>query len=125
MSHFAQIEDGIVVNVIVAEQDFIDTLDGTWVQTSYNTFGGVHYSPETGEPDGGVALRKNYASIGYSYDADKDAFIPPQPFPSWSLVEETCLWKPPVDVPSDGNAYDWDEDAQSWVQVRLDGNPDS
>ena len=95
MSHFAKVENGIVVQVIKAEQDFIDTQQGTWVQTSYNTRGGVHYSPETGEPDGGVALRKNYASIGYTYDSDRDAFIAPQPADDYTLDEETCTWQPP------------------------------
>jgi hypothetical protein len=113
MSHFAQINaDGIVQQVIVAEQDFIDTLPdaSSWVQTSYNTHGGQH--PE------GRPLRKNYAGIGYTYDLQRDAFIPPQPFPSWSLDEETCLWEPPTPYPQDQNYYVWDENTLSWV---LDG----
>ena len=95
MTHFAKVENGIVTQVIVAEQEFVDTQEGTWVQTSYNTYGGIHYSPETREPDGGVALRKNYAGIGYTYDSDRDAFIPPQPADDYTLDEETCLWHPP------------------------------
>ena len=124
MSHFAKVENGLVTQVIVAEQDFVDTQEGTWVQTSYNTRGGVHYSPETGEPDGGVALRKNYAGIGCTYDAVKDAFIPPQPYPSWSLNEESCIWEAPLPKP-DGLAF-WDEDAYQadnttgWVEVTND-----
>ena len=114
MTHFAKVENGTVTQVIVAEQDFVDTQEGTWVQTSYNTRGGVHYSPETGEPDGGVALRKNYAGIGYTYDAARDAFISPQPFPSWNLNEDTCLWEPPVPYPTDGERYNWNEDTQQW-----------
>ena len=117
MSHFAKVEDGIVTQVIVAEQDFIDTQEGTWVQTSYNTRGGVHYSPETGSPDGGVALRKNYAGIGFTYDAVRDAFIPPQPYPSWLLNEDTCLWEAPVPHPNDGKLYNWNEDTVSWVEL--------
>jgi len=118
MSHFAKVVDGIVVQVIVAEQDFVDTQEGTWVQTSYNTRGGIHYSPETGEPDGGVALRKNYAGIGYTYDAARDAFIPPQSYPSWNLNENTCLWEAPVAYPDDG-IYDWNEDTQQWDEVTI------
>ncbi len=123
MSHFAKVENGIVTQVIVAEQDFIDTQEGTWVQTSYNTRGGVHYSPETGGPDGGVALRKNYAGIGYTYDAERDAFIPPQPFPSWLLNEDSCLWEAPVPRPNDGEMYYWKEDSYQqdsttgWIKI--------
>jgi hypothetical protein len=111
MSHFAKVENGIVTQVIVAEQDFVDAQEGTWVQTSYNTYGGVHYSPETREPDGGVALRKNYAGIGYIYDSDGDAFYAPQPYPSWTLNESSCIWEAPIPIPDDGNRYEWDEDA--------------
>jgi hypothetical protein len=111
MSHFAKVENGIVTQVIVAEQDFVDTQEGTWVQTSYNTYGGVHYSPETREPDGGVALRKNYAGIGYIYDSDRDAFYAPQPYPSWTLNESSCIWEAPIPMPDDENMYEWDEDA--------------
>jgi len=100
MSHYAKIENNTVITVIVAEQPHIDTLSGTWVQTSINTMGGVHYGQDIDSdgnliPDGGVALRKNYAGIGYSYDITRDAFIPPQPDNSWILNEETCLWESP------------------------------
>jgi hypothetical protein len=111
MSHFAKVENGIVTQVIVAEQDFVDAQEGTWVQTSYNTYGGVHYSPETREPDGGVALRKNYAGIGYIYDSDRDAFYAPQPYPSWTLNESSCIWEAPIPMPDDENMYEWDEEA--------------
>jgi len=121
MAHFAKVENGIVTQVIVAEPEFFDTFvdssPGQWIQTSYNTRGGVHYSPETGEPDGGVALRKNYAGIGYTYDAARDAFIPPQPYPSWVLNEDTCLWEPPVPYPTDGKRYNWNEDTQQWDEI--------
>jgi len=117
MAHFAKVENGIVTQVIVAEQDFVDTQEGTWVQTSYNTRGGVHYSPETGEPDGGVALRKNYAGIGDTYDSARDAFIPIQPYPSWVLNEDTCSWDSPVPYPTDGKLYDWNEDTQQWDEI--------
>lgn len=109
MSHFAQVEDGIVKQVIVAEQDFIDLLPGTWIQTSYNTRAGQH--PE------GRPLRKNYAGIGYVYDEARDAFYAPQPYSSWLLDEETCTWQPPVAYPSDGNRYRWDEPSLSWVLI--------
>ena len=107
MSHFAKIESGIVTQVIVAEQDFIDTQEGTWVQTSYNTYGGQHRL-------GGTPLRKNYAGIGYIYDSTRDIFYTPQPYPSWTLNETSCLWEPPVAYPSDGKMYKWNEDTRSW-----------
>ena len=113
MSHFAKVIDGIVTEVLVIEQDVIDTgLFGDpalWVQTSYNTYGGQH--PE------GRPLRKNYAGIGYTYDAERDAFIPPQPFPSWNLNEDTCLWDAPTAYPDDGKSYYWDEATLAWVEV--------
>lgn len=131
MAHFAGIVDGIVQQVIVAEQDFVDTQEGTWVQTSYNTYGGVHWTSEEetvvlGEeevtrekpvPSGGVALRKNFAGIGYTYDDERDAFIPPKPYASWTLNEDTCLWEAPTAKPDDDKLYDWDEDTTSWVEV--------
>jgi len=117
MSHFAEIENGLVTQVIVAEQEFIDTMDGQWVQTSYNTRGGIHYAPDSHEPDGGLALRKNYAGIGYAYDENRDAFIPPKPYPSWLLDEPTCAWEAPVPYPNDDNAYVWNEQTQAWDLV--------
>ena len=119
MSHFAKVVGSVVETVIVAERDYIDTLDDKhlWVQTSYNTRGGVHYGPD-GTPDGGVALRKNYAGVGYTYDANLDAFIPPKPFSSWVLNTDTCWWVPPIPFPSDdGIAYTWDEENKGWVPV--------
>lgn len=111
MSHFAKVENGIVTQVIVAEQNAIDTgLFGEgWVQTSYNTFGGAH-------KNGGTPLRKNYAGIGFTYDSVRDAFIAPQPYPSWTLNEETCLWNSPIPRPSEG-VFDWDENNLTWVQI--------
>lgn len=123
MSHFARVVDGIVVEVLVAEQDFIDTysqtVSGDWIQTSYNTRGGVHYQPNSHTPstDQSKALRKNFAGIGFSYDNGKDAFIPPQTFPSWVLNEETCFWEAPVPYPDDGLYYTWNETTQSWDEV--------
>jgi len=118
MAHFAKIQNGKVTKVIVAEPEFFDTFvddsPGQWLQTSYNTRGGVHYDPETGEPDGGVALRMNFAGIGYDYNAALDAFIPPKPYDSWVLNEETCLWEPPTPYPDDGEMYQWDESTTSW-----------
>jgi hypothetical protein len=111
MSHFAHVIDGIVQQVIVAEQDFIDTLPDAnlWIQTSYNTRGGQH--PEN------RPLRKNYAGVGYTYDHVRDAFISPKPYASWTLNENTCLWGAPVTYPNDGNLYIWDEATTSWVEV--------
>jgi|TARA_R110000765_G_C18859324_1_gene599849 hypothetical protein len=114
MSHFAKVVDNIVVEVIVADQDWVDGLQGTWVQTSYNTLGGVHYAPNSSTPDGGVALRKNYAGIGYTYDASRDAFYMPQPYPSWTLEEETCFWLCPSPYPDDGEDYYWNETNTQW-----------
>ena len=118
MAHFAKVENGLVVQVIVADQDVIDSgiFGHGWVQTSYNTRNGVHYGQD-GQPDGGVALRKNYAGIGYSYDSVRDAFIPPQPYPSWTLDEDTCNWNSPTPYPTDGNIYAWDEATTSWTEV--------
>ena len=110
MAHFAKIEDGIVTNVIVAEQSFVNKQDGTWIQTSYNTYGNVHYGQD-GEPDGGVALRGNYAGIGYTYDTNNDVFYLPQPYESWTLDETTWQWISPIAYPDDGNMYSWDENA--------------
>ena len=123
MAHFAKVNNGIVEQVIVAEPEFFDTFvdssPGQWIQTSYNTRGGVHYNPETGEPsaDQSKALRKNYAGLGYSYDAAKDAFIAPKPYASWTLNEDTCLWEAPVAYPNDGGRYTWNEDTTSWEAV--------
>ena len=113
MSHFAKVNNGIVEQVIVAEpeffQTFVDSSPGEWIQTSYNTHGGQH--PE------GRPLRKNFAAIGYTYDFVRDAFIPPQPFASWTLNEDTCIWDAPVAYPTDGKIYTWDEATTSWVEI--------
>ena len=121
MSHFAYVdENNVVTNVIVIEQDVVNTGafgdPARWIQTSYNTMGGLHYGPD-GLPDGGVPLRKNYAGIGYTNDSVLDAFIPPKLYPSWTLNTETCQWVPPTPYPSDGNVYTWDETTQSWVEA--------
>ena len=122
MSQFAKIESGIVTTVIVVEQDVVDTYDGTWVQTSYNTRGNILYGQD-GEPDGGVALRGNYAGIGYIYDADNDVFYIPKPSNSWTLDTDTWSWKSPITYPDDGKLYVWDEDVyqdnnnNGWVLV--------
>ena len=126
MGHFAKVSNGIVTKVIVAEADFfnnfVDDSPGQWIQTSYNTRGGVHYQPNTNEPsdDQSKALRKNYAGIGYTYDATKDAFIPPQPFNSWTLNEDTCLWDSPVPYPEDGKLYKWNEELVNWEEVIIE-----
>ena len=118
MSHFAKVENGVVTQVIVIEQDVVDTgLFGdpaSWVQTSYNTYGGQHRS-------GGTPMRKNYAGIGYTYDSVRDAFYAPQPYPSWLLDEETCIWAAPVDMPEpvEGKYYTWDEETVSWIEHTI------
>jgi hypothetical protein len=100
MSHFSKIENGIVTEVIVAEQDYIDTLEGQWVQTSYN-----------------ANIRKNFAGIGYTYDDVRDAFIAPKSFDSWLLNEQTCQWEAPTPMPQNNKMCHWDEATTSWVEV--------
>jgi hypothetical protein len=123
MAHFAKVVSGTVTQVIVAEPEFfetfVDTSPGEWIQTSYNTRGGVHYQANSNEPseDQTKALRKNYAGIGYTYDAQRDAFIPPKPFNSWVLDETSCLWEAPTPYPDDGERYTWNETTTSWDQV--------
>ena len=117
MSHFAHVDgNNIVTQVIVAEQDFINSGavgdPSSWIQTSYNTYAGQH-------KNGGTPLRKNYAGIGYSYDASRDAFIPPKPFNSWTLNETTCLWEAPTPYPTDGKIYNWNENTLSWDEVVI------
>jgi hypothetical protein len=110
MSHFAKVEDGVVTQVIVAEQEFIDSgvLEGTWIQTSYNTKANKHIL-------GGTPLRGNYAGAGMIYDAENDAFYDPQPYPSWSLNKSTWTWEAPISKPEDPNAeYSWNEEKQVW-----------
>ena len=124
MAHYAKVQQGIVTKVIVAEKEFIDsyvdTEPGKWIQTSYNTYGGVHYDRSTNPPtpskDQSKALRKNYAGVNFIYDEKLDAFYEPQPFPSWTLNETTCIWEAPVAYPSDGKIYDWDESSKSWKE---------
>ena len=128
MSHFAKVENGVVTQVIVVEQDVLNTgLFGDpslWKQTSYNTRGNVHYGPDN-QPDGGVALRGNYAGVGYTYDAEHDVFYAPSPFPSWQLDQSTWTWKAPVPMPSDAGTgeppkiYRWDEPTTNWVLVET------
>jgi len=116
MAHYAKVKDNIVVQIIVAEEDFfenfVDETPGTWIQTSYNTRGGIH-------TDGGVPLRKNFAGIGFSYDNFRDAFIPPRPFLSWTLNEDSCLWEPPVAYPDadSDEQYEWNEETTSWQLI--------
>ena len=120
MAHYAKVSNGVVINVIVAEADFFDTFvddsPGEWIQTSYNTRNGVHTL-------GGTPLRKNYAGVGYTYDSTRDAFIPPKPFASWVLNEDTCIYDPPVAYPTgDSKSYIWDEsvyqadNTKGWVE---------
>lgn len=116
MGHFAKVVDGKVTQVIVAEPDFfetfVDSSPGTWIQTSYNTIGGVH-------TQGKEPLRGNYAGIGYTYDAQNDVFYAPQPYPSWIISAPTWIWEAPVAMPTDGKPYKWDEPTLSWVEVTF------
>ena len=121
MAHFAQIDNNnIVVQVLVVDdsvaergQDFLANdlgLGGTWIQTSYNTFGGIHLN-------NGTPLRKNFASIGYIYDPVRDAFYEKQPFNSWTLNDDTCIWEAPIEKPNDGKSYEWSESNMNWMEI--------
>jgi hypothetical protein len=120
MGHFAKVLNGVVQKVIVAKPEFfntfVDSSPGAWIKTSYNTRGGVHYG-EDGQPDGGVALRANYAGIGDTYDIANDVFYAPQPYPSWTIGAPDWIWHPPVALPQDGKSYYWDEPTLSWIEV--------
>jgi hypothetical protein len=121
MGHYAKVVDGKVTQVIVAEpeffQTFVDSSPGTWIQTSYNTRGNVHYNPDSNEPSGKPALRGNYAGIGFTYDSGNDVFYAPQPFTSWVLNQATWTWEAPVPYPTDNKLYTWDEATTSWKVV--------
>ena len=116
MAHYAHVENGIVTQVIVADQDFINSGavgdPSTWVQTSYNTYAGEHRN-------GGTPLRKNYAGIGHIYDSGRDAFYAPSPFPSWVLNEQSCVWDAPTPMPTDDKRYTWNESTTSWEEITL------
>jgi len=111
MAHYAKVENGIVEQVIVADieffETFVDSSPGEWIQTSYNTRGGV-------QSGGGASLRMNFAYVGCVYDSTRDAFYEPQPYPSWTLNEDTCLWEAPVARPTDNKMYTWNEETQAW-----------
>ena len=127
MAHFAKLDkNNLVVFVTVGRQEddgkeleLTERTGDVYKQTSYNTRGGVHYNAQTGEPsaDQSKALRYNYAGIGFTYDPERDAFIPPKPFASWVLDEVTCLWRAPIEYPADGGEYIWDESKGDWVEV--------
>jgi len=134
VSHFAKLDENNVVTFVTVGRQEDDGLEAeltartgdVYKQTSYNTYGGVHYTTDDDgnripSEDQSKALRKNYAGIGFTYDEARDAFIPPQPFESWLLDEDTCLWVAPVPYPTDGEAYVWDEDAGDWVAVETPG----
>jgi hypothetical protein len=131
MAHWAKIdENGLVVTVTVGNNDhpnegydwLVENIGGLWVKTSYNTRGGVHYTDGEPSEDQTKALRFNYAGIGFTYDDARDAFIPPKPYDSWVLDEDTCLWVPPVAMPDDADTveYVWDENITDWAIVSDD-----
>lgn len=119
MAHYAFVRDGMVVDIIVAEQEFVDWLStsghrqpvgvGRWIQTSYNTQGNVHNQ-------GGTPLRKNFAAVGYHYDESADAFYPPRPYDTWVLNKETYLWEAPFPAPDDGKMYQWNPQINNWSE---------
>ena len=128
MAYYAELdENNVVTRIRTGANEFAAKLEDIYQerfgkvhkQSSFNTRGGVYYKPNTDEPseDQSKAFRKNHAGIGYTYDADRDAFIPPKPFPSWTLNETSCLWEAPVAMPTDGKMYSWDEDSGSWKEA--------
>ena len=123
MGHFVKVNNGLVEQGIVADQSFfdtfVDTSPGTWIQTSYNTRGGIYYTPNTNtaDPDQSKALRANYAGIGYTYDSVNGVFYAPQPFPSWTISAPTWTWTAPVPYPTNGGQYIWNETTKSWDPV--------
>jgi len=129
MGHYAKVVDNLVTKVIVAKaeffDDFVDDTPGEWIKTSYNTVGGKHHTQDeeglwTESADQSKALRKNFAGRGFTYDREKDAFIPPKPYTSWVLNDDTCLWEAPVDYPDDGEVYAWNETITNWTLVTKD-----
>jgi len=126
MSHFAKLDANNLVTFVTVGRQEDDGLEeeltartgDVYRQTSYNTQGGIHYTDGEPSEDQSQAFRFNYAGIGFTYDADRDAFIPPTPYPSWVLDEATCLWAAPIDYPADGGQYVWDEETTDWVEVQ-------
>jgi len=136
MAHYAFLDDNNIVTEVIVGKNEDEKINGItdWeeyygsirkqkcIRTSYNTHGGLYYNSETNEPseDQLKALRKNYAGIGFTYDEDRNAFIPPKPFDSWLLDEDTCLWNAPVPMPEDGKMYTWNEEELKWEEVISD-----
>ena len=126
MSHFAKLDENNLVTFVTVGRQEDDGLEeelnartgDVYRQTSYNIHGGIHYTDGEPSEDQSKALRFNYAGLGHTYDADRDAFIPPTPYPSWVLDEATCLWEAPVAYPDDGKMYAWDETITDWVEVQ-------
>lgn len=112
MAHYAKVENGIVTQVIVADSITWceETLGGEWIQTSYNTYGGVH-------SNGKFPIHKNFAGIGHHFDGI--GFYAPQPYPSWTLNSQSYLWESPVPYPTDGKSYAWDEETTTWVELSI------
>ena len=126
MSHFAKLDENNIVTFVTVGRQEDDGLEeelnartgDVYRQTSYNTYGGIHYTDGEPSEDQTKAFRFNYAGIGHTYDENRDAFIPPTPYPSWVLDEATCLWVAPIDYPADGGQYVWDETYTDWVKVQ-------
>ena len=128
MTHFAKLDESNLVTFVTVGRQEDDGLEeelnartgDVYRQTSYNTFGGIHYTDGEPSEDQTKAFRFNYAGLGHTYDADRDAFIPPTPYPSWALDEATCQWEAPIDYPADGGQYVWDEETTDWIEVQVD-----
>jgi len=125
MSHYAKVIGGKVIAVIRAEAEFfnkfVDDSPGSWILTSYNTRGGVHYASNSHDPDGGLALRGNFASVGHTYDSANDVFYPPQPYPSWTISAPSWTWAAPSPIPATGGPYSWNETLKSWMASTAAG----
>ena len=131
MAHYVILnENNFVINGHVGRNEYDIVLDNNgnaidWEiyynakRTSYNTHGGIHYTNGVPSQDQSKAFRKNYAGIGYYYDSIRDAFIPPKPFPSWTLNEDTCLWQSPIPYPNDGKMYTWNEEIGNWEEINF------
>ncbi len=113
MAHYAKIVDNIVIEIIVANADYVSNLEGTWVQTSYNTSSGIHLL-------GGTPLRANYATVGGTYDSVNDVFYSAKPYESWTLNNTSFQWEAPVEIPDTENIYVWNEDTKSWTLIEED-----
>jgi hypothetical protein len=125
MAHFAKLDENNVVIFVTAgrdednEQELTERTGDVYKKTSYNTIGGIHYTDGQQSEDQSKSFRKNFAGVGYIYDEERDVFIPPKPFNSWTLNEETCLWNPPVEYPNSFKTHIWNEENLNWEEINI------